>query len=222
MKVLFVGNSYTLYGDVPGQVAALAAADPEGPAIETDRVAQGGATLKLHATPSPGSGTGAWDRVADPEWTHVVLQEKSTGTLHDAPDYHRYVRALGERVRGEVLLYETWARRPGHEVYRWGWSGKRPSTMRRRVRAELELAARDLRARIVPVGTAWERCMERYPDLDLYDADGHHASAIGSHLAACTFYAFLSGRDAAQSDFLPPGVDADAARRVRAAVASVV
>ncbi|MCA9605909.1 MAG: hypothetical protein KC619_09965 [Myxococcales bacterium] len=217
MKVLFVGNSYTFYNDVPGQVAALAREDAGGPSIETSRVAQGGATLKLHATE-----TGALERVAEPGWTHVVLQEKSTGTLHDAPDYHRYVRALGERVRGEVLLYETWARRPGHEVYRWGWSGKRPSTMRRRVRAELELAARDLRARIVPVGTAWERCMERYPDLDLYDADGHHASAIGSHLAACTFYAFLSGRDPAQSNFLPPGVDADAARRVRAAVASVV
>ncbi|MEZ4336697.1 MAG: hypothetical protein R3B82_08725 [Sandaracinaceae bacterium] len=211
MKVLFVGNSYTFYNDVPGQVAALAREDAGGPSIETSRVAQGGATLKLHATE-----TGALERVAEPGWTHVVLQENSTGTLHSAREYRRSVRRLAERATGRVLLYETWARKPGHEVYRSRWSGGRPSAMLRRVRAELERAANDLGAQIVPVGTAWERCLERYPHLELYDADGHHASPLGSHLAACVFYAHLTRRDPTQSVFHPSGVDADTERKLRA------
>ena len=214
MNVLFVGNSYTLYNDVPGQVAALAAAD--GQAITTDRVARGGADLKAHATE-----TGALERAADPAYTHVVLQEKSTGTLHDADDYHRYVRRLGERVRGQVLLYETWARQTGHAVYRWGWSGRSPVVMRRHVRRELEKAATDLDAEVVGVGTAWERALERYPDLILHDTDGHHASPAGSHLAACTFYAHLSKRDVTQVDWHPDDVAPELSARLKAVAAAV-
>ncbi len=217
MKVLFVGNSYTFYNDVPGQVAALARADPGAPSIETDRVAQGGATLKLHATE-----TGALARVAEPGWTHVVLQENSTGTLHSARDYHRSLRELAALVRGRVLLYETWAREPGHEVYRARWSGGRPSAMRRRVRAELDAAARAIGGAVVPVGSAWERCLERYPRTPLYDEDGHHASPLGSHLAACVFYVFLTRRDPTRVDFLPPGVDAATARKLRSVARDVV
>ena len=217
MNVLFVGNSYTFYGDVPGQVRELSRAHPRLDLIETDRVAQGGASLALHAEE-----TGAFERVAEAQWTHVVLQEKSTGTLHDAADYHRFVRALGERVRGQVLLYETWARQVGHEIYRWGWSGKRPSTMRRRVRAELDAAARDLGAQVVPVGTAWELCLERYPKMVLHDDDGHHASTLGSHLAACVFFAWLADVDPGGIDFLPPDVALEPARRLRSVAWHVV
>jgi len=213
VKVLFVGNSYTFFNDVPGQVAALAAAD--GQTIETDWIARGGADLKAHATE-----TGAFERVADPAYTHVVLQEKSTGTLHDADDYHRYVRILGERVVGRVLLYETWARQSGHAVYRWGWSGRSPVVMRRRVRRELDAAAADLNAEVVPVGTAWERALERDPDLVLHDTDGHHASPAGSHLAACTFYAHLTERDVTRIEWHPPGVPAPLGARLKAIAAA--
>lgn len=214
MKVLFIGNSYTLYNDIPGQVAALAAAD--GRPIATDVVAQGGATLKLHATE-----TGALERVAEAEWTHVVLQEMSTGTLHDAEDYHRYVRVLGERARGQVLLYETWARQSGHSAYRWGWSGRSPVVMRRHIRRELDRAATDLDAEVVPVGTAWERALERYPDLVLHDTDGHHASPAGSHLAACAFYAHLSRRDVTQVTWHPHDVPAELSARLKTVAAAV-
>ena len=214
MKVLFVGNSYTFYNDVPAQVAALAAAD--GQTIETEYVARGGADLEAHATE-----TGAFERVADPSFTHVVLQEKSTGTLHDADDYHRNVQRLGERVRGQVLLYETWARQTGSAVYRWGWSGRSPVVMRRRVRRELEKAASDLDAEIVPVGTAWERAFERYPDLVLHDTDGHHASPAGSHLAACTFFAHLSKRDVTAVDWRPDDVPAGLSARLKSVAAAV-
>ncbi|HHH31615.1 MAG TPA: hypothetical protein ENK57_25155 [Polyangiaceae bacterium] len=217
MNVLFVGNSYTFYGDVPGQVSAFAEADPGARSIQTDRVVRGGANLEAHVQE-----TGALKRVAEPQWTHVVLQEKSTGPLHDAPDYHRYVRELGRQVKGQVLLYETWARQDGHEIYRWGWSGKSPSAMRRKLRAEFDLAARDLDAQVVPVGSAWERCLERYPGMILHDTDMHHANVLGSHLAASVFYAWLTGRDPAAVELTVEGVDERQAQRLRTVAVDVV
>lgn len=214
MNVLFVGNSYTFYGDVPGQVAAFALADPGAPELRVAQVVRGGGTLKVHVRE-----TGAKARIEEGGWTHVVLQEKSTGPLHDAADYHRYVARLGElaRARGaKVLLYETWARKVGHAVYRWRWSGRDPRSMLRRVRAELEKASRALDAEVVPVGTAWEVSLERHLELVLHDMDDHHASALGSHLAASVFYAWLTGRDPTPVSYRAPGVDPDDALALRA------
>ncbi len=217
MHVLFVGNSYTFYGDVPGQVTRLANATPGAPSIETDQVVRGGVDLRAHVTE-----TGAIERVGESKFTHVVLQDKSTGPLHAARAYRRSVRALGGRVQGKVLLYETWARQRGHEIYRWGWSGKRPSTMRARIRRELEWAARELDAEIVPVGTAWERCLERYPKMVLHDTDRHHASALGAHLAACVFFAWLVGVEPGRAAWAPDGIAAEDARRLRSVAWDVV
>lgn len=218
MNVLFIGNSYTLGNDVPGQVAALALADRGAPELRTQRVAEGGATLKLHAEE-----TGARGVIASAEWTHVVLQEKSTGALHDREDYHRYVGELAAAAGGaRVLLYETWARKAGHEIYRWEWSGKSPERMLAKIRAELDDAARTLGAEVVPVGSAWARSLERHPQFVLHDSDDHHASPLGSHLAAAVFYAWLVGRDPTPVPCSTDGVQRDTALALRAVAWDVV
>jgi len=216
MKVLFIGNSYTFYNDVPAQLSGLARSDEGAGPIQTEYVAFGGADLEAHYR------GGAAERVAEPQWTHVVLQEKSTGTLHASRAYRRYVVKLGRRAHGKVLLYETWARQLGHEVYRWPWSGRRPSGMLRRIRRELAWAARTLGAEIVPVGQAWERCLERYPKMVLHDTDMHHASPLGSHLAACVFFAWLTGQDPEPLSFGADGVNDEDARRLRSVARDVV
>ena len=218
MNVLFIGNSYTSCNDVPGQVAALALADPGAPEVCVHRVVEGGATLKLHARE-----TGARDVIAGDPWTHVVLQEKSTGPLHDRADFHRYAGELAAAASGaRVLLYETWARKAGHEIYRWDWSGRSPARMLDTIRTELDAAARTLGAEIVPVGSAWARSLERHPQFVLHDTDDHHASPLGSHLAAAVFYAWLVGRDPTPVSCSIDGVERDAAIALRAVAWDVV
>jgi hypothetical protein len=58
-----------------------------------------------------------------------------------------------------------------------------------------------LLAPVAPVGLAWAEALRRQPALDLWSHDGHHPGAPGSYLAACVFYAMLSGRDPSRSTF---------------------
>ncbi|MEC7525354.1 MAG: DUF4886 domain-containing protein [Myxococcota bacterium] len=214
MRVLFVGNSYTFGHEMTEQVARLAGSDPGAPALEVERVAEGGATLKKHFEE-----TGARKRIEEGEFTHVVLQEMSTGTLHDAEAYHVYVGCLGELAKSrkaELLLFQTWARKEGHEIYRWRWSGKGPAKMTKKVGKEVEAAATRLEARVVPVGEIWELTRQRHPELNLHDDDLHHSSPLGAHLTASVFYGALVGRDPTPVPFMPEGVDRDHALLVRA------
>lgn len=217
MRVLFVGNSYTLYGDVAGQVAALAAEDADGPALSTERVAEGGATLALHART-----TGAGARIAEGGFTHVVLQDKSTQPLHDADDFFEHGGALADGAKAagaEVRLFATWARKEGHAIYRWGWSGRGPAEMTRRVRAAYDELARRTGASVVPVGDVWERARRSHPALRLHDADDHHASPLGSHLTALTLHAWLAEREPRPAGFRPPDVPEETSRTLRQIVA---
>ncbi|MFK7989745.1 MAG: DUF4886 domain-containing protein [Sandaracinaceae bacterium] len=214
LSILFVGNSYTFYNEMPAQVAGLAANDPGAPAITTDRTVQGGASLELHHDE-----LGSVERIRDGDWTHVVLQEMSTGTLHDEEDFHTYVDKLAHVARAaesEVVLYQTWARKKGHTIYLWGWSGRNPETMVERVSEAYERAAERLDAIVAPVGRAWARCIEKHPRLELYDDDLHHASPLGSHLAAAVFYVTLTGRDPTAIPYAVEGVSKEDAYALRA------
>ena len=125
--VLFVGNSYTLYHDVPSQVARLA--EDAGSAISPEMIAEGGAHLGLHTTT-----TGALERIARGGLAAVVVQDQSTGPLHDRARFEEGVARLARAaraVRAELVWYETWARATGHAVYRAEWSGGTPDAMGR-------------------------------------------------------------------------------------------
>jgi len=45
------------------------------------------------------------------------------------------------------------------------------------------------------VGGAWRNCLIERPKLELYHADNSHPTPAGSYLAACVFYAVLTGRN---------------------------
>lgn len=175
LKVLFIGNSYTYYHRMPDIVAAMSSR-PESPRrFEVRMVAQGGASLAQHWD---GGGrralrSGAWDA--------VVLQDQSTLPLTNPDRIGRYAERLAGTAReagARTILYVTWARRD------------RPETQHD-IDEAYAAAARQANAALAPVGTAWKRVRERWPDLALHDADGGHPSAMGSYLAACVLYISL-------------------------------
>jgi hypothetical protein len=65
------------------------------------------------------------------------------------------------------------------------------------------------------------RADARRPGLDLWDDDGHHPNRAGSYLAACVFYAELTGHSPTGSAFTA-GLDGEDAHVLPRAAAYVV
>ena len=177
-RILFIGNSFTNRNDLPGMLARLAAAAPPSHKVETDRVIANGRALKTHWERGL-----ARDAIRSAKWDYVVLQEQSTLPLKNPARMHEYVTLFDEEIRqsgAKTVLYMTWARR--HEWER---------------QADLAAAyasiGRKLGAIVVPAGLAWERVLDKRPDIVLHDRDNSHPNLGGSYLAACVFFAVLFG-----------------------------
>jgi len=226
MRVLFVGNSYTLYHDVPAQVAALAASlgrsIVEGrpgppPTIEPHAVLQGGADWKLHR-----ESLGTPARIAE-GFDVVVLQGKSTDPLLARLSFARHGAALAclaRRHGARVIFAQTWAWAADHPSYRDRWTQRSPEAWAAQVRRAYARLALVTSAEIAPVGDAWLRALRRAPSLDLHDVDRHHASPLGAHLAALVLVTAIARVDVRQATWRPNDVPEEAARVLRAIAAT--
>ncbi len=177
VRVLFIGNSYTYFNDLPGLLARLAAAN--GLELVTESVVEGGMTLLGHLRCGE-----ALSRIRSGGWDAVVLQEQSTRPL-DAPGLmEAAVQELAgevDRVGARTALYLTWARHDHPDD-----QAALDSAYRR--------CAAAVGASVVPVGPCWQRALAEDPSLALYEQDGSHPAPMGTYLAACAFYAVLAGR----------------------------
>jgi hypothetical protein len=188
LRILFVGNSYTFYNDLPQTLARLAGSAQEPIRIETDRVVVGGATLQRHW--SDGLAVNAIRRGI---WDFVVLQEQSLlgANLGNAAErvaaptaffeFSRLFNAEIRRTKARTVFFATWARQSRPEL-----QAKLTDAYRR--------AARELSGTLCPVGIAFQNARISNPGLHLFRSDGSHPSPAGTYLAACVFYAVLTGR----------------------------
>ena len=189
IRVLFIGNSFTYYNDMPQMLEAMAASR-NGPVIRTTMVASGGATLEDHWRD-----TAARSLLQRGRWDWVVLNEQSTfgevylvngrsrvhGWSRFADFAGRYSAAA--RARGwRVALLLHWANRDA------------PARDQAAIDYAITRVARANRATVVPTGVAWQAVSRAHPELELYDVDGHHPSPSGSYLEASTLYATLLSR----------------------------
>lgn len=181
-RVLFIGNSYTYYNNLPALLAALGD-DPQAPAhFEVGMHASGGASWQSHdgdPTTAPEIAKG---------WDYVVLQDQSeqpwasVGTKPSLLSLDAQIAEAG----AETILFMTWARSPSSV----------PATtsfrMNLNVNNYYERHGAVVGARVSPVGRAWERAI-RTTGAKLYAADASHPTAVGSYLSACVIYATLTG-----------------------------
>jgi hypothetical protein len=178
IRILFVGNSYTYFNDLPAMLAALAKAGSQRP-VEHASETPGGWSLEQHWK----SGKTV-KRIADGKWDYVVLQEQSTRPLTDRKLLFEYAAKFDPEIKNsgaKTLLYQTWARQNA------------PEKQGELSRAYFDLG-NELGAKVVPVGEAWARAIKEDPKVALYSADKSHPAKTGTYLAACVFYAVLYGR----------------------------
>jgi hypothetical protein len=191
-SILFVGNSYTYYNDLPGMLSRLAAEN--GHEVQVDSVTKGARKLTQYQNAEDPYTQKLVALLAERHYAAAFLQEQSILPLTGEDTFLAGVRHLADMLSGKadrILLYQTWARRAGHEtLVKNGWT---VDDMSKGLRDAYRRVADSVGAKVSPVGDTFSAVLSKHPTLELYDPDGSHPSYFGSALAAVIHYQSLFG-----------------------------
>jgi len=195
LRVLFIGNSYTYYNDMPSHFEKAAKAG--GFDVTVESVTKGGWTLEKMADPLDEAGQVVAEKLADgAHYDAIFLQEQSVRPASDPELFYDGVRALAPRIKAagaKGILYQTWGSKEGHEsLLQHGWT---PETMTRLLADSYSYIGKRCGFAVSPVGWAFLDVVDNHPDIELYDPDGKHPSPAGSLLALYCHYAAVFGTD---------------------------
>jgi hypothetical protein len=199
LRVLFIGNSLTAENSMPALVHDLAATD-EG-ARPIFAVQYTGPSWTLRRASDDDRLTALLEDVG---WDVVVLQEQSriaSFAAYRPEEMYPFARALDRKIASagaRTMLFMTWGYEDGAPI---DVPGENFEAMQARLAQGYSDLATELSATVAPVGLAWAEARRRAPEIHLWTTDGKHPSLLGSYLAACVFYAMLTGRDPAGSRF---------------------
>ena len=189
-SVLFIGNSYTYFNNMPGILSDIA--ESFGNHVEHSSQTPGGMTFSGHA-----GNTATYSAMNNENWDYVVLQGQSqepsfpygqvnTQTLPFAMQLADSAQAIS--TCSQAMFFMTWGRQNGDP--QWD-SINTFDKMNERLRLAYLRFADSSNASVSPVGVAWKYVRDNHPSINLYTGDGSHPSYAGSYLAACTFYASI-------------------------------
>ena len=200
-KLLFVGNSFTYYHDLPAMLEKLSCA--AGYSIQTAAVTKGGWYLERYADPDNEMYPLLHETHEQRAWDMIVLQDQSFSPAGHPERYLAAVRTLCSQLpcRERFVIYQTWAYEDGTEKLQG--TGMTYQQMHEALRDACRQAAKQQNALLVPVGDAFRLCHDTRPEIGLYMPDHYHPSPDGTSLAACVFFAALSGRDPRTLDGIP-------------------
>lgn len=196
LNVLFVGNSYVYFNNLPDMLEGIAHSLGDI-TIAAQHHTHGGHMLYEHLEDGHIQAYLDSDLPQYREWDTVILQEQSTlgariqqaraGLIGDPEnEFNTGMRGLHTLLEAhdlDVMLYMTWAKKAF------------PNQITDLAAAYEKMGER-YAADVAPVGMAFDRVMRERPELDLYLDDGSHPSAAGSYLAACVIYSELTGLSA--------------------------
>ncbi|MBP6795649.1 MAG: hypothetical protein KA143_11370 [Saprospiraceae bacterium] len=179
-KVLFVGNSYTYFWNLPLTVQVFA--EKDSVVFETRQSTGGGMSLRQHWNQENNLKT--MDIIQSAEWDCIILQDHSMQAIQKPDSLHYFGKLFSELIHkkgAKTFLYSTWSRE------------KEPQKQEL-ISSEYEKLAMETGATVIPVGRVWEKVRRLRPDIQLFDKDGSHPSPAGTYLTACVVYTVLSGK----------------------------
>ena len=184
MKVLFIGNSYTFFYDMPKLFEAECR--ERGAECDVDSVTAGGYTLEQFLSDENEFGRRAKELLHQKKYDYVVMQEQSVRPASDPELFLDSLRRLMVFVRengAKPVLYETWGRADhSGELTQLGWDHE---LMQTELNESYAKGAAEHGAILVPAGERFHEAYRRGEPV--FDPDGSHPSEYGSKLIARVF-----------------------------------
>lgn len=204
-NILFIGNSYTFYNDMPTAyfepMAKLCGYD-----VRVTTITKGAYTLEKFADPADPygqmvdlalSGEGSFD--------FVILQEQSARPAIAPEAFYAAVRKLDQRIRAigaKPVLYATWGRQTGSDTLsKYDMTNE---SMTYKLAAAYSTIGQELDIPVLHTGLAFYRVNSGDNHIDLYNADKSHPSVVGSYLAAMTLVCGIFAIDPVTAPFSGP------------------
>ena len=201
MNILFIGNSYTFYNNMPLLFEKLCVQN--GHDVVVNSVTHNGHKL-YEFVDNNDQYTKQLDTLIEKKKFDICfLQENSTFCILDSDSFMDGVSRLIEKLSssvGKFVLYETWGRKSGSEVLKKNkWTNE---SMTFEVAMAYERVARTFNMPISHVGLNFYDIYKNYKEINLYMEDLSHPSYEGSCLAALTHYVTLFGQFPEKTDGL--------------------
>jgi hypothetical protein len=207
--VLFIGNSYTYYNDLPQMLSDIASAF--GDSISYDQNTPGGSSLYAHSQNQT-----TINKIDQQSWDYVVLQGQSQNPSlslnYVSSNVYPYANQLVDFIElndicTEPVFYMTWGRKYGDQS---NCSNYPPVCtylgMQQRLRESYLSMGIDNSASVSPVGIAFKNSIALDSTMDLYNSDYSHPSIYGSYLAACTFYSTIFKKSTVSCSYKPNSI----------------
>lgn len=197
LKLLFVGNSYTYYNDLPKMVYEIAKTQKQK--LSVTSVTKGGERLKGHLKNEK-----LRQMLTSQKWDFVVLQEQSSSPAKQTEtviaDIYPAAKSLDSLIHvgspdAKTIFYMTWGHKNGttHKIENYPLSYTYQGMQERIKTTYLEMTYQN-NAVCAPVGMAWQVVRSERPDYQLYTQDCSHPSKLGTYLAANVIYTTIFGQ----------------------------
>lgn len=190
MNLLFIGNSYTYYNDMPKILESLAIEN--GKDVQVDSVTKGGRKLLENLAYEDEYHQKIVQLCKEKQYDVLILQEQSYFPLVDYEKFTEGLSGLMKLVGAKrTLFYATWGRKEGCPLL--DELKLTRFEMGKKLEEAYKKAAEELGAELSPVGRAFQTACETAPELELFSHDLSHPSLLGSTLAALTHYRCIFG-----------------------------
>lgn len=198
LAILFIGNSHTAYNDLPGMVRNLLVSGEQIKKVTTKSVT--GGLLNDQA-----ASEGLKKEISSGKWNVIVLQGAMVSSSHKykyKQDGGIQLAKLAKKSGARTLLFAEWPRK--------GWDEAQY------IMQVYEEIARASLTEIVPIPYVFRTAINRVQDLNLWQADGNHATSIGTYLASLTLYYWISNQHLRDPNWAPKGMSYNLSRQLTA------
>lgn len=213
-NILFIGNSYTYYNDMPTALFAPLAKSA-GYKVSVTAITKGSYYLSEFANPEDEYGKKVQQALSKKDYDIIILQEQSNCAISDPGRFYDAVREFKAMTEGkdtEIYLYATWGYEEGHK--KLSNFGTDTADMEMKLRAAYTAIAEELDLQVCHVGAAVTYAKTN-GTKGLYNEDHTHPSLLGSNIAAWTIFSTVFG-------VAPDNISHTAASAVRAAATFAV
>lgn len=187
MKILFIGNSYTFYNDMPKMFEAVA--NENGKDVTVFSVTKGGRKLYEYVDTVDEYSEQLDELLNNHKFDICFIQEYSTLSVADNALFMDGLTRLVEKVKNSVdkfVLYETWGSKDGHPAMEA--LGMTTEEMAMGIAHAYKKAGEEIGAQVSYAGLNFLDVYKNHKEIEIYDADLKHPSYEGSCLSMLTHY----------------------------------